>query len=157
MRDPEIKLTAQGQDYLARIRAAAQRMGELMDGLLTMAQIGRGTLRAQVVDLAAIAREEFDELARAEPARTVRLISPRRILVTGDERLLRIVVHNLLWNAWKFTRDAATVRRIIERHGGRVWAEGTPGGGAVVSFSMHSPTESTQRMSQAQRSVPPPD
>lgn len=211
LRDPEIKLTAQGQDYLARIRAAAQRMGELMDGLLTMARIGRGTLRAQVVDLAAIAREEFDELARAEPARTVRLISPRRILVTGDERLLRIVVHNLLSNAWKFTRDAidpvievgcrgsngatiyfvrdngigfeaeharqlfrpfhrlrpdeyqgtgiglATVRRIIERHGGRVWAEGTPGGGAVVSFSMHSPTESTQRMSQAQTSVPPPD
>jgi len=165
-------------------------MGELMDGLLSLGRLGRGVLRTELIDLAAVARQEFDELSRAEPGRCARLVAPARILATGDDTLLRLVIHNLMANAWKFTRDRdaavievgthvqggeaiyfvrdngigfepeharqlfrpfhrlrpdefegtgiglATVRRIIERHGGKVSAEGTPGDGATISFSL---------------------
>ena len=190
LKDSTLTLGAQAREYLGRIRSAAQRMGELMDGLLSLGRLGRGVLRTELVDLAAFARQEFEELSRAEPARGARLSAPERILAKGDETLLRLVIHNLITNAWKFTRDRAdtvievgthlrdgesiyfvrdngigfepeharqlfrpfhrlrpdefdgtgmglaTVRRIIERHGGKVWAEGAPGEGATISFSL---------------------
>lgn len=100
------RLDERGQDYLRRIRAAAQRMGQLIDDLLELSRIGRSDLSRQVVDLSALAAAVGREL-RDEEERPVELICAPGVSAVGDARLLRIVLENLLRNAWKFTRPQA--------------------------------------------------
>lgn len=180
-----------GQDYLDRIRAASQRMGELIDGLLRLSRVTRSELRWERVDLSAMARGIAAELQRTQPDRPAAFSIQEGLVATGDSQLLRVVLDNLLGNAWKFTakrneariefsaseedrqttyvvRDngagfdmafagklfgpfqrlhgmtefegtgigLATVQRIINRHGGRIWAEGAVEGGASFFFSL---------------------
>jgi hypothetical protein len=183
-------LGEQGLGYLERVRRAATRMGKLIDDLLDLARIGRHELNRGSVDITEIADEITRELAvfDADPPREVKVAPGLR--AHADASLIRIVLDNLLRNAWKFTartaqprieigiigaEDAvffvrdngagfdmrfsarlfgafqrlhdvreyegtgiglAIVRRIVQRHGGEVWAEGVQDRGATFYFSL---------------------
>lgn len=183
------RLDATGQDYLQRIRKSTQRMGHLIDDLLNLSRLMRSEMRWEPIHLSTIAREIATELQQLDPNRQAEFIIQDNLVVQGDSRLLRVMLHNLFENAWKFTSNClrtviefgsltqegskvyfirdngagfdmayadklfgafqrlhrvnefpgtgiglATVQRIIHRHGGRVWAEGTVGQGATFYF-----------------------
>jgi DNA-binding response OmpR family regulator len=185
------KLDTKGQEHLGRVRAAARRMGMLIDDLLELSKVGRAELRRQRVDLSELAGTVAAELMRAHPERQVRTQIPGGVVAEGDRRLLQILLENLLGNAWKFStgvgeaviefgvteadghsayfvRDngagfdmayaerlftpfqrlhvqsrfpgtgigLATVHRIVDRHGGRVWAESTVNQGATFLWTL---------------------
>jgi two-component system NtrC family sensor kinase len=187
-------LDEKGQDYLRRIRAGAQRMGELIDDMLALSRIGRADLNRAEVDLSALVRLVAKELAAHEPEREVAFDVQAGVTASVDRSLFRIVFDNLLGNAWKFTgkvakaqiafgvddrqprrtyfvRDngagfemayverlfrpfqrlhtgadfpgtgigLATVARVIDRHGGRIWAEGAVGKGTTIFFTVAEP------------------
>jgi PAS domain S-box-containing protein len=92
-----------GLGYLKRIRAAAQRMGQLIDDLLQLSRVARADLRRDVVDLSALVRGIVDELRRRDPLRRAETTIAANIVVAGDPMLLRVALENLLENAWKFT------------------------------------------------------
>lgn len=184
-------LDSRGQDYIRRVRSAAQRMGELIDDLLQLSRVGRAALRRELIDLSSLAKIVGAEFRQAAPERAVRIAIADGITAQGDAGLMRVVLDNLLGNAWKFTattEDAtiefgaarkdgflayfvrdngvgfdmeyanklftpfqrlhsnaefpgtgiglATVRRIVERHGGRIWADGAIGKGATFSWTL---------------------
>lgn len=188
------RLDAGGINALDRIRANTQRMGELIDGLLTLARVSGVEVRPGHVDVSELASAAGEDLRRTLPAgRTVEYTVQPGLTAHGDGRLLRVAVQNLVENAFKFTRRAerarvevgakmldgertffvadtgigfdmryadnlfgaferlhddpayegtgiglATVRRIVERHGGRLWAESAPGRGATFYFTLGS-------------------
>jgi light-regulated signal transduction histidine kinase (bacteriophytochrome) len=89
--------------YLARIRAASQRMGDLIEDMIRLAQISSLEMRSVEVDLSALATAIGADLAAAEPQRQVRLTVAPGVIVHGDPGLLRVLMQNLLANAWKYT------------------------------------------------------
>jgi PAS domain S-box-containing protein len=97
------KLDAQGKDYLHRVRASTQRMGLLIDDILKLSQVTRAEMCHELVDLSGMARSVLCELAEAQPNRHVEIKIKERLSASGDSRLLRIALENLLGNAWKFT------------------------------------------------------
>ncbi len=185
------KLDEKGKDSLQRVRAATQRMGQLIDDLLSLSRVSRSDLSRDRVHLSAIADGIAAELRESDPGRDVVFVISPDIHVTGDAHLLQIVLDNLMRNAFKFTskhakariefgqalRDGTvvyhvrddgagfdmkyadkmfgafqrmhssvefpgmgiglvTVQRIINRHGGRVWAEGEVEKGATFYFTL---------------------
>jgi light-regulated signal transduction histidine kinase (bacteriophytochrome) len=104
------KLDATAQDYLRRIRAGSQRMAGLIDDLLSLSHLSREPLRHGRVDLSALAREIGVEQEQQNPGRTVELIVAPGLVAEADERMLRVVLTNLLSNAWKFTGYEARAR-----------------------------------------------
>lgn len=96
-------LNEQGKDYLSRIRAASQRMGQLIDDLLSLSHATRVKLRREPVDLSALALGSAAEVRKIWPGRQIELVVAPGLRAQGDPRLLRIVFDNLLGNAWKFT------------------------------------------------------
>jgi PAS domain S-box-containing protein len=94
---------AEGLEDLARIRSAARRMDERINGMLRLARLTRGPLASDRVDLSAIARETVETLAAQQPERTVRVSIEPGLVVRGSATLLGAVMENLLGNAWKFT------------------------------------------------------
>ncbi|MGH2670519.1 MAG: sensor histidine kinase, partial [bacterium] len=97
-------------DYLGRVRAATQRLGELIDDLLALARVTRAELRSERVDLSAQARSVAAELRQREPGRAVEFACADGAVAEGDPRLLRVVLENLLGNAWKFTAQRSPAR-----------------------------------------------
>jgi PAS domain S-box-containing protein len=97
------ELSAPLGEYLGRVRAASQRMSQLIDALLDLARVTRGVLRREPVDLSALAEVIVAELRQREPERVVDVAIAPGLIVSGDSRLLRVVLENLLGNAWKFT------------------------------------------------------
>ncbi|HEY6951294.1 MAG TPA: ATP-binding protein, partial [Bacteroidota bacterium] len=97
------KLDDQGRDYLRRVRGATQRMAELIDDMLEIARVTRSEMRIQTVDLTAMSESIALELKKSNPDRHAEFHIAKDISVEGDPHLLRIVMENLLGNAWKFT------------------------------------------------------
>jgi PAS domain S-box-containing protein len=183
------KFGGESKDYLNRVRQASQRMGRLIDDLLGLSRVTRNEMHVQDVDLSALVDLIVSELRNAQPARRVEVVIQPGLTVRGDAGLLRIMLTNLLGNAWKFTgkherakiefgktthdgkevlfiRDdgagfdmayagklfqpfqrlhgmtefegtgigLATVQRVINRHGGRIWAQGAVEKGATFYF-----------------------
>jgi signal transduction histidine kinase len=97
------ELSDEARAHLDRIYGATQKMGTLIDSLLTLSRIGRREMHPTMVDLSHVAREVADELTRADPDRRGNFRIQDGVHVRGDERLLRIVLTNLFGNALKFT------------------------------------------------------
>ena len=97
------ELDEEGNDYLKRVRAASQRMGQLIDDLLDLSRMTRSEMRRESVDLSDLAKSFAEELKRSQPERRVEFLIEGGLLVEGDKSLLRVVLENLLRNAWKFT------------------------------------------------------
>jgi light-regulated signal transduction histidine kinase (bacteriophytochrome) len=97
------QLDSEGLAYLNRVRAAAGRMSQLIDALLALAQVGRSQLQPIDLDFSHLVQSVATEVAAANPGRSVPVVVAPGMRAYGDPRLLRIVVANLLENAWKFT------------------------------------------------------
>jgi PAS domain S-box-containing protein len=97
------KLDDQGKHYLERIRAAANRMGVLIDNLLILARVTRVDFQYETVDLSKVAAEILAELQAAEPERQVVADITTGMKTRGDKHLLYLAMENLLNNAWKFS------------------------------------------------------
>lgn len=110
------RLDAEGQGYLKRVRQAAQRMGMLIDDLLRLAHVTRSEVVREEVDLADMAGKVLQELERTAPERHVVATFASGLKVRADGRLMRVVLDNLLGNAWKFTgrRDPARIELGVE-------------------------------------------
>lgn len=177
--------------YLARVRAGAHQMEELIQGLLQLARLAREPMASVPVDLSELASDTLESLRVQAPGRQVEVRVREGLVALGDARMLRTVMQNLLGNAWKFTEPRepavievgmkqeaagpvfyvkdngvgfdmahavrlftpfqrlhtneefpgtgiglATVQRVIERHGGRIWAQAEPGQGCTVFFTL---------------------
>jgi len=189
--DDGAALSATSLAHLQRVLTNVGRMATLIDRLLELSRVTRAELHRGRVDLSALARSVAAELQQAEPGRRVVVQIAPDLAVDADPMLLRIVLQNLLANAWKYTsrtdlarielgrqagaqpavyvvRDngagfdmahagrlfvpfqrlhgadefagtgigLATTQRIIERHGGRIWAESAVGQGAAFFFTL---------------------
>jgi light-regulated signal transduction histidine kinase (bacteriophytochrome) len=92
-----------GRDYFLRIRAAAQRMGELIDDLLALSRVTRAVTENKPVNLSVLAEKILVDLQHEHPERYVTFSVAKDLIVNGDPQLLRIALENLLGNSWKFT------------------------------------------------------
>jgi light-regulated signal transduction histidine kinase (bacteriophytochrome) len=97
------KLDETGRGYFARVRAASLRMGQLIDDLLELARISRAALNRQRTDLSAMAREILRDLAEADPSRRAEFSVAEQLTAEVDPVLARVVLDNLLHNAWKYS------------------------------------------------------
>jgi len=102
------KIDAQGKNYLQRVRSAAQRMAQLIDDMLNLSRVSRGEMNIHQVNLSEIARDIADNFRETQPERQVEFIIQKGIKTMGDARLFRIVMENLIENAWKFTSKHPT-------------------------------------------------
>jgi signal transduction histidine kinase len=103
LEDYEVILDAIGQNYLQRVCAASQRMGQLIDDMLTLSRLTRREMHQEENDLSSLARGIARELEEMDPGREVEFNIAEGITAHGDPGLLRVVMENLLGNAWKFT------------------------------------------------------
>ena len=107
-----------GQGYLKRVRAATQRMGELIDDLLNLSRVTRSPLRRTQVNLSALAQSIAHDLQLTQPERVVTVVIAPELEDDCDANLMRVVLENLLGNAWKFTGRHASARIELGRTGG---------------------------------------
>jgi PAS domain S-box-containing protein len=96
-------LAEQARQYLGRIKANVARMAQMIDDLLDLSRATRRELRRTRTDITALAREVVMELKDSEPDREVDVVIPDGLIAQGDSHLIRLVLQNLLGNAWKFT------------------------------------------------------
>jgi len=100
----------EGKDYLHRIIAAGQEMESLIEALLTLSRVTRGEMQREPVDLSMIAHSVARDLSNRDPNRHVEFVIEDGQEIKGDERLLRLVMNNLMDNAWKFTGEREDAR-----------------------------------------------
>ena len=111
MEDYADQLDDQAVGYLGRIRAATQRMAQLIDDLIKLAYVTRSEMHTEAVDLSELANVVLAECRKAEPKRLVECVVQEHVVGFGDPILLRSVLENLIGNAWKFTskREGARI------------------------------------------------
>ena len=99
----ESRLDERGKHYLQRIQGNSQRMSDSIDALLELSRVTRSHMKSVRVNLSAIALDIVEELKLEHPQRQVEVTITPNLETTGDPQLLRIVLSNLLDNAWKYT------------------------------------------------------
>ncbi|MEI6186440.1 MAG: ATP-binding protein [Dehalococcoidia bacterium] len=97
------KLDDQGRNYLQRVRSNTQKMGELIDDLLKLSRVTRSEMKLEMVNLSTLAQSIANELQQTQPGRQVEFVKTPGLNASGDANLLRLLLENLLGNAWKFT------------------------------------------------------
>lgn len=103
-------LDQQGRHYLERVRAGTQRMGALIDDLLSLARLTRTPLTRERIDLTFLAQKIIGELAGRDSARNVDVQVADDLVILADRSLLVVMLENLLGNAWKFTSKQSLAR-----------------------------------------------
>ncbi len=186
------ELPGDSRRYLDKVLAATKRMGQLIDDLLNLSRVSRGGLVRSQFDLTEMARDVIKDLQARDPTYKPDVSVWQGMAAEADPKLLRIVLENLLGNAWKFsskkenprivvgvmkegTREVyfvrdngagfdmkfadklfgafqrlhamhefpgtgiglATVQRILNRHGGRIWFDSAPDNGASFYFTLN--------------------
>jgi signal transduction histidine kinase len=104
------ELPADARHYVERMLGAVERMDQIISDLLLLSHVMRSDLDRVPIDLAAMATAAAAELRATDPGRSVTFVAPEHLPASADPRLLRIVIENLLGNAWKFTRKNPTAR-----------------------------------------------
>jgi signal transduction histidine kinase len=104
------RLDELGREHVKRIAAAASRMNAMIDALLAMSRRTGRELEVERVDLSRAARELADELRASDFARTVEFRIEPDLGANGDPVLLRLVLQNLLGNAFKFSSKTRNAR-----------------------------------------------
>ena len=185
----EEKSNGASRNQVAKLRHTSRQLTTLFDGIQNLFQITRGDIRREAIDVSKVAQDIADDLRDKEPGRPVTIKIEPDLHVSGDAKLVRILLRNLMGNAWKFTRNEeqgaitvgsetvggekrifvsdngvgfdmiyahrlfgafqrlhsqsefagegiglAVAQRIVNRHGGRIWAEGAVGEGASFYF-----------------------
>ena len=189
-------------DLMRRMSASVARMGQLIEDMLKLSQVSRTAFHPQALDFTALAESIAEDLRARDPQRQVDIRIEPAMTALADPGLLRMVLDNLIGNAWKFTGKTAgprivigmepgggegpvyfvqdngagfnmefadqlfapfqrlhrasefegtgvglaTVQRVIHRHGGRIWAESTPGSGARFMFTLGTATKSKRKI-----------
>jgi signal transduction histidine kinase len=119
--DQAHRLDDEGKEHFERVRAAAAKMGQLIDALLNLSRMTRVKMNRVPVDLSRIAQAFADELKKAGPERKAEFVIAKGMTVTGDPPMLRAAVDNLLENAWKFTakRETAHIEFGVDQRDGK--------------------------------------
>ncbi|MCX9011435.1 MAG: ATP-binding protein [Candidatus Methanoperedens sp.] len=104
LEDHSPKLDDEGKRLLNIVRGNTQKMGQLIDDLLTLSRLGRKQMELSDIDMAKLAKATFDELKSTIPERTIMLDIRELPPARGDQSMMRHVFVNLLSNAIKFTR-----------------------------------------------------
>jgi PAS domain S-box-containing protein len=188
-----------GKDYLRRVRAAASRMSSLIEDILGLSRVTRSEMERRSVNLSEVVREVFEDIKALEPEREIDISIADGAIARCDRRLMKVVLQNLIGNAWKFTRNVekpkiefgikeqdgktvfyikdngagfdmkykdklfvpfqrlhqpdefegsgiglATVQRIMNRHGGLIWADGAVNKGATFNFTIPEKGDTTR-------------
>jgi signal transduction histidine kinase len=191
LEDADSRLNKNEKDYLDRIIHAGLFMAELIDDILELSRLTRLSVKPGDVNLSLIAEECVYSLQSTDPGRKVSVDIEKDLIAKGDAKLLRVVIQNLLGNAWKFTRDRenpeiklgllkrglkqvfyvsdngvgfdmkyakkifgifqrlhtrdefegtgiglASVERVINRHGGKIWVDSRSNEGATFYFTL---------------------
>ena len=129
------ELGLQGRETLDRIRRASAKMGELIDAMLLLSELTRRELSLTSVDLSAVAREISDELCALDPARGVEFVIEDGLETVGDQRLVRVLMRNLLENACRFTSPREHARIEVMRAGAGMFAVADDGVGFNMDFA----------------------
>jgi PAS domain S-box-containing protein/excisionase family DNA binding protein len=121
LEDHADNLDETGREYLREVIGASAEMGRLIDDLLRLSRVTSADLQLEPTDLSVLAREVATSLAKRTPERLVSVVIAKSLEGQGDARLLRVVLDNLLGNAWKFTRvtPAARIEVGVTERGGR--------------------------------------
>lgn len=185
------RLDEEGREYLQRMLSTGNRMNQLIKDMLSLSRVSRQDMAIQDIDLRQMAESIIEELRRNQPMPTAQVSIQENLRAKGDPGLVRMILTNLIGNAWKysaktpdprieigslhreahttfFVRDngvgfdmqyasklfspfqrlhtsaefagtgigLATAARAVSRHGGRIWAESSPGKGAVFYFEL---------------------
>lgn len=97
-------------EYVGRIIRAAKKMDQLIHDLLGLSKVNRVQLNYEPIDLVEIAQAVFAELQELDPNRNVVFKHPEKMPAYGDYGLMKIALHNLLSNAWKYTQQTTSPR-----------------------------------------------
>ena len=138
--DADERLDGKEKANLQRVRAAAQRMGVLIDHLLALSRAGRGDLRFEHVDVTAAAASVLDDLRSAQPDRAVEVVVQPGLVAYAEATLLNLILSNLLENAWKFTSRHETARievGVVPRDGEAVFFVKDDGAGFDERTAQH--------------------